>query len=471
MRSIKVRLALFDVLFGCVFLLGLGGLLLIGWSIHVESGRTLIPYEVAIFLLFIFIFLTGESIFGIFLINLLKRSLKEIILEAREIVRGNRDARQHYSAFAEIEDLALVLDKIFCTIKEKVSEMAENSGRFEVILTNMESGVILFDCTGCVVLVNPAAEKILGIRKEGVLGKSYVEATRNFPLIQLIDEVINGWRPLKKEISLIYPKEQIVEAHVLPVFDNRKTPRGVVAVLHDISEMKRLERVRTEFVANVSHELKTPVTAVKGFAETLLAGAINDPDAAEEFLKIILEEADRLNRLIYDLLELSRIESRDAELRFETLNLVAEIVRVANKLKPQFEAKGLSLDIDLPAGHVCADADRDRIEQVLLNLLDNSLKYTNAGGHVKIGLSEQDAEILVWVEDTGIGIPKEDMQRIFERFYRVDKARSRKIGGTGLGLAIVKHIIEAHGGHVWVESELGKGSRFYFSLPKHNFKA
>jgi two-component system phosphate regulon sensor histidine kinase PhoR len=329
----------------------------------------------------------------------------------------------------------------------------------------MVSGVVVFELSGRINLVNPSAERILGISKNEAAGRKYVEALKNYPLIQIIDRVLKSGQPQSGEITLIFPAERILEAHAAPVLGERLEPQGVVLVLHDISEIRHLEMVRAEFVANVSHELKTPVTAVKGFAETLLEGALYDPRACEEFVSIIAEEAERLNRLINDLLSLSRIESREIRLQLEPLELGHEIRQIADTIMPRFQKKELALNVLAPGKPVVAQADRDRLEQVLLNLLENSLMYTPSGGRVDVAVWEEVGMVVVSVSDTGIGIPPDDLPRIFERFYRVDRARSRKLGGTGLGLAIVKHIVDAHGGRVWVESELGQGSTFYFTLP------
>jgi two-component system phosphate regulon sensor histidine kinase PhoR len=292
-----------------------------------------------------------------------------------------------------------------------------------------------------------------------------VEALKNYPLIQIIDKVLKSGQPQSGEITLIFPAERILDAHAAPVLGERLEPQGAVLVLHDISEIRRLERVRAEFVANVSHELKTPITAIKGFAETLLEGALYNPRSCEEFVNIIADEAERLNRLINDLLSLSRIESRELRLQLEPLELGHEIKQIADMIRPRFQKKELALSVLAPGKPVVAQADRDRLEQVLLNLLENSLMYTPSGGRVEVAVREEEGMAVVSVRDTGIGIPPDDLPRIFERFYRVDRARSRKLGGTGLGLAIVKHIVDAHGGRVWVESELGQGSTFYFTLP------
>ncbi|MGB9791764.1 MAG: two-component system histidine kinase PnpS [Thermacetogeniaceae bacterium] len=393
------------------------------------------------------------------------KQLGEITRAAQRIARGDWETELRLDDNGEIGELASAINNVSLTIKQNMRDLAESKGSLEAVLANMESGVLLFDTCGRIRLINPAAERLLGVRSEEVMGKQHVEVVRNYALSSLIEGVLSSWKPARIEASIIYPKERTVDAHAAPIFGVQGEPRGVVVVLYDISELKHLERVRAEFVANVSHELKTPVTAVKGFAETLLSGALYNYRAAEEFVNIIYEEAERLSRLIHDLLELSKIESKGYRLRIEPVELDTEITRIVDKLKPQFIKKELTLTTVLPSEPVVVKADRDQIEQVLLNLLDNSLKYTPSGGEVEVSLRREGKEAVVAVKDTGIGIPREDLPRIFERFYRVDKARSRKLGGTGLGLSIVKHIIEAHRGRVWVESELGKGSTFYFSLP------
>lgn len=393
------------------------------------------------------------------------KQLGEVTKAAQRIARGDWETQLSLDDAGEIGELAAAINSISLTIKRSMRDLLESKGSLEAVLANMESGVLLFDSCGRVNLINPAAERLLGVRAEEALGKQHVEVVKNYSLSSLIEGVLSSWQPGRIEASIIYPKERTVDAHAAPIFGVQGEPRGVVVVLYDISELKHLERVRSEFVANVSHELKTPVTAVKGFAETLLSGALYNFRAAEEFVNIIYEEAERLSRLIHDLLELSKIESKGFRLRIEPVELDREITRIVDKLKPQFIKKGLALSTDLPPEPVIVKADRDQIEQVLLNLLDNSLKYTPSGGEVEVSLRREGNEAVVAVRDTGIGIPREDLPRIFERFYRVDKARSRKLGGTGLGLSIVKHIVEAHRGRVWVESELGKGSTFYFSLP------
>jgi two-component system phosphate regulon sensor histidine kinase PhoR len=399
------------------------------------------------------------------LVQVITRPLGEFARVVRQLAQGNWNARVKYRNQDELGEVARSLNDFSDKIRETVSALEESKARLEAILVNMESGVLLVNSSGQVVLVNPAAEETLGILLRDILGKSQVEALQNYSLSSLISMVFSEWQIQSAEISLFYPEERILEATAAPVLGEGGKRSGVVVVLYDLTRIRRLERVRAEFVANVSHELKTPVTSIKGFAETLLDGALYNHRSAEEFVNIINEEADRLSRLVNDLLELSRIEFRDVEPQLIPLDLTSEIKKIIDLLEPRFRKKRLSLKAELPKQPVIVQADSDMIRQSLENLMDNSLKYTPEGGQVMISLLPGQEEVVVVVKDSGIGIPAEDLSRVFERFYRVDKTRSRKLGGTGLGLAIVKHIVSAHGGRVWAESEPGRGSSFYFSLP------
>lgn len=382
-----------------------------------------------------------------------------------QLAQGNWNARVKYRNQDELGEVANSLNIFADKIKETVSALEESKGRLEAILVNMESGVLLVNSSGQVILVNPAAEKTLGVCSKDILGKSQIEAIQNYSLSSLISGVLTEWQTQSAEISLFYPEESILEATAAPVLVEGERMSGVVVVLYDLTKIRQLERMRTEFVANVSHELKTPVTSIKGFAETLLDGALYNYRSAEEFVNIINEEANRLSRLVNDFLELSRIEFREVKPQRTPLDLTSEIKKIIDIIGPRFRKKQLTLKAELPKHPVVVQADSDMIRQVIENLMDNSFKYTPRGGQVTVRLLPGQEEVVVVVEDNGIGIPADDLSRVFERFYRVDKTRSRKLGGTGLGLAIVKHIVNAHGGRVWVESEFGKGSSFYFSLP------
>ena len=245
-------------------------------------------------------------------------------------------------------------------------------------------------------------------------------------------------------------------------------PSGAVVVLHDVTELRRLERVRQDFVANVSHEFKTPLTAIQGFAETLLGGALEDPKNNRRFLEIMRDHANRLARLTDDLLKLARIEAGKLELEFLPVGVIEFIERCAETALMKASRKQITLDIEIPPGLPPVRGDASLLRDVLQNLVDNAIQYTPPGGRIRVSARVNSNEMVIEVMDTGIGIPLIDQERIFERFYRVDAARSREAGGTGLGLSIAKHIIDAHDGRLWVESTVGEGSRFSFSIPLAN---
>lgn len=260
-------------------------------------------------------------------------------------------------------------------------------------------------------------------------------------------------------------EERWVEVNAAAVLDRDGIQRGAILVFHDLTRIKQLERTRQEFVANVSHELRTPLSLIKGFVETLLEGAKNDPEKATRFLQTIEKHTDRLTFLIEDLLTISRLESGQIIMNLHPVDLHEETQRVAEDLKSRADEKQVTFDNQVPEG-LRAHADADRLQQVLFNLIENAIKYGRPSGRVLIGGSAiADGKVELWVRDDGPGIPAEARERVFERFYRVDRARSRETGGTGLGLSIVKHIVQAHGGEVWLKSELGEGTTFHFTLP------
>jgi two-component system phosphate regulon sensor histidine kinase PhoR len=298
------------------------------------------------------------------------------------------------------------------------------------------------------------------------LYRLYHEVIEHKEINQLVEEIFMTEQKTRRQLVLsIGIDRRHFEVYGVPIFGTDNVWKGVLLVFHDITELKKLEQMRKDFVANVSHELKTPITSIKGFSETLLDGAMNDKAALEAFLSIILKESDRLQSLIQDLLELSKIEQHGFRLNVTEVNLNSQISDVLAILKRKAEEKQVAVEM-VASEDVIIQGDPDRLKQVFINLLNNALNYTPKDGTVLIHLSEDDGHAVVRIEDTGIGIEKSEISRIFERFYRVDKARSRNSGGTGLGLAIVKHIIEAHKGSVEVESELGTGTVFTIKLLK-----
>lgn len=346
------------------------------------------------------------------------------------------------------------------TLKNKVSQ-------FQAILDSMVEGVIALDRQAGVIFINPAIEHIFSIKKANAMGKPLLEAIRNSELFELYSQALSLENPVSREINMLLPVERSFQVSAAAVRE-KGLPWAVVMILNDITKIRRLDAVRKDFIANVSHELKTPLTSIKGFIETLLAGAIDDKENNRKFLEIILGHSHRLERLISELLELSRLESEKIILDLQDLPLSDMIQEVIDILKLQIAEKKIQCEFNIP-GNCIITADKARIGQVLNNLLDNAVKFNRKSGQIIIDSEDAPAQIKVIIQDTGCGIPEKEIPRIFERFYRVDKARSRQLGGTGLGLSIVKHIIELHNGQVGVESVQDKGSRFWFVLPKRNF--
>jgi len=336
---------------------------------------------------------------------------------------------------------------------------------FETILKSITDSLVIIDPKGYILLANKSFKDILRI-EESLEGKHFIEIIRNIDLLELLRSAMEKKEESDREIVITRAGQHIsLFAKAMPVFDSDGNISFLIILLHDITRLKQLENVRRDFVANVSHELKTPVTAIKGYAETLLDGAIEDRENAKKFIEIIKNQADRLSALIEDLLTLSRIEFGDIKIEKEKIALDSIVESVFQIFREKANKKGLSLEREIPHGTFIS-ADKNRIMQILINLIDNAIKFTEKG-YVKVRfLKEKDRGVLS-IEDTGIGIPKEHLHRIGERFYRVDKARSRQLGGTGLGLAIVKHLVLAHGWQLKIESEVDKGTKVKIFIPEN----
>lgn len=346
----------------------------------------------------------------------------------------------------------------------KISRLERQNAAVQAILSSMVEGVVAVSKDTRILSLNPTIENIFAVDGPGSLGKFFLEAIRNNDLAEVINKVLKSGEFLSQELNLSWPVQKTFQVNASPIFDAGNVS-GCLLVIHDITQLRKLEKMRSDFVANVSHELKTPITSIKGFVETLIEGALEDKENSREFLKIINNHTERLNNLINDLLDLSQIESRAVKLNISDFNLNELIEEVLSGFKSQLKKKGISVSCEVLSGTILK-ADRERIQQVLVNLIDNAVKFNKENGFVKIYTEDQNGKTKIIVEDSGQGIPEKDLPRIFERFYRVDKARSRELGGTGLGLSIVKHIIELHGGSVGVESTEGLGSKLYFVIPK-----
>jgi two-component system phosphate regulon sensor histidine kinase PhoR len=332
------------------------------------------------------------------------------------------------------------------------------------VFNSMVEGLVLLDGEGRIQLANRQFSRLFGAG-DNLTGKTIIEAARMHEVAELVDGLSADEPAHGAELRLPGLPDRWLEVNAAAVFDAQQRRQGTVVVFHDLTRLKKLERNREEFVANVSHELRTPLSLIKGYTETLLDGAKDNPEVSLKFLQTIDRNAERLKLLIEDLLTISELESGRIRLQLQPVALKPLVGKLCEDFKPRAASRDVSLVNEVP--ELTANADSDRVQQVLSNLVDNAIKYGGGEGTVTIrGRTAENGSIELCVADNGPGIPEDARERIFERFYRLDKARSREQGGTGLGLSIVKHIIQCHGGKVWVESELGKGSRFCFSLPQ-----
>jgi len=370
----------------------------------------------------------------------------------------------------ELVNLSKAIREMGNQLQKKIVEISQEKEYLQAVLRGMIEGVLVVDEKGRIRMINEALQDLFALPSD-VADKFPLEVIRNAQLESTIREVVQEGRNLAFEMDVPGVDKKIFEVNIVPILGgpvagsvDRKVS-GAIAVFHDITRLKELEKIRQDFVANVSHELRTPLTTIKGYVETLLEGALKE-EVAPQFLQIINRHTDRLTKIVEDLLALSRIESREFRLQLEGISLAELIDDALDFVKGAADRNKISISrADLP-GPILIQGDRNHLEQVLTNLLDNAIKYGHEGGRVTVSAIETDQkEVRIAVQDDGMGIPKEDLHRIFERFYRVDKGRSKELGGTGLGLSIVKHIVQAHGGRVWATSEPGKGSTFHCTLP------
>jgi two-component system, OmpR family, phosphate regulon sensor histidine kinase PhoR len=362
-----------------------------------------------------------------------------------------------------LEALGSSLNQTASRLDRTIRTLTEERNLSSAILGSMVEGVAVVNGAERLVFTNPGFASILGLDVPPVAGSSLLEVVRQTELIEAVRRVLAGEPRVEAEIATGTLRQHFFAATVASV--RAGDTSGAVIVLHDITELRKLERVRRDFVANVSHEFRTPLTAIQGFAETLIAGALDDPQNRGRFLNIILEHARRLARLTEDLLKLSQMDADRLELEIRPVKVAQLVESCYETARHRAAEKELFLTLELSDGFPDVAGDARRLQEVLQNLLDNAIQYTLPGGKIVLSAVTRNGEVVFTVADTGIGIPTADQPRIFERFYRVDAARSREAGGTGLGLAIAKHLIEVQGGRIWVESEIGEGSRFHFSVP------
>jgi two-component system phosphate regulon sensor histidine kinase PhoR len=396
----------------------------------------------------------------------LARPIEEMKSAADRLRAGRLDARMPIPDSAELAGLAEAINQLAEDLGGKVRLLEQQRNEQAAVLSSMAEGVIAVDEEQRIMSINSAAARLFGRPAVEVMDRSLPEVVRNSELQKLVARALEQPGAQESEFVLFNGAERSLHAHASALIGSDGRHLGALVVLHDVTRLRQLERVRRDFVANVSHELKTPITSIKGFVETLLDGALADPPAAQRFLEIIRRQAERLGAIIEDLLALSRIE-QEAERNEIALqpSAIRPVLESAIRLcEAKAAAKGIRVQLDCD-GETAAPINAPLLEQAIVNLLDNAIKYSEAGREVRLEARRAAGELGIRVSDQGCGIPAEHLGRIFERFYRVDKARSRQMGGTGLGLSIVKHIVQAHRGRVTVESEPGRGSTFTVLLP------
>jgi len=444
------RLALFFVLMMILGMLVMGLLL----EFRPNRGTFLISVVVALVVTFPL---------GVWVVRWVMRPILDIQVVAEQLLQSGGSLG---GSLDGLTSLKMALTRVEARSRERIQALESERTKIATILDSMVEGVIALDHQGRVIVMNPAARHILHVKMDGVEGQALLEVIRNRQLADMVEQsrTLGPNEQHRREVELYLPVHRILEVSAMPL-PLESVARGMVLVLHDITELRRLERVRVEFVANVSHELRTPLTAIKGYLETLLDEAPAEPATHRRFLEIAYTHADRLGRLIKDLLSLSDIETGRVALHPIVVGLHTFVDETLTIFEMAVGMKNLSCENRIDS-HLSIRADPDRLSQILVNLIDNAVKYTPSGGRIIFDAqSLAHDQIGLKVTDTGQGIPPDDLARVTERFYRVDKARARVEGGTGLGLAIVKHLVQLHGGTLRIESEVGKGTTVEVVFP------
>jgi two-component system phosphate regulon sensor histidine kinase PhoR len=385
------------------------------------------------------------------------KPIKELTRVSRRMAQGELDQRVEIRSRDEIGELAGAFNEMSIKLKETMHLSAAERDKMVAIMDNMADGIVITDNEGRVTLANPAAESILQLPHNSAIGHPFIEVTSDPEMNELLSHCLETREQHTGTVERIGAKKQFLRVIATPIED------GSIVILQDLTELRRLEMIRRDFISNISHELRTPLSSIKLLAETLQEGAIEDPAMTGEFLRKIDAEVDKLNQLVAELGELARIESGEVSFDIKPTAIRDMISHAADRMGAQAERAGLKLTVDIPSDLPRVMADETRIEQVLINLLHNAIKFTPPGGEIALSAEAIGNAVAISVADTGIGIPADDLLRIFERFYKVDRARAGE--GTGMGLAIAKHIVQAHGGDIWAQSEEGKGSKFTFTLP------
>jgi len=385
----------------------------------------------------------------------LRRLLRQVIEFSKSLSQGKIEKRLFLKDAGEFEEIAANLTTMSGKLQESISRSEEEKNRLSVILRSIPDALLIIDIKGVIMLCSMSAREFFG--DVGFIGRQYLEVVRNHAFADLLDEVAGSLLQGTTTLRMESPSEKYIRVTVSPLFYRDDELSGYVAIFHDITEVEKLEQVRKDFVANVSHELKTPITAIRGFADTLLDGALEDPENAAKFVETIRSNSERINDLVDDLMTISKIELGVVKVEKSLIDTGDVFRTIIDLFKTKAASKNLILHINMTQDMSRIEADRNRLIQILTNLVDNAIKFTDTGG-VTLGIGMSSSRSFLYVEDTGIGVPAKYLARLGERFFRVDPARSRKMGGTGLGLAIVKHLVKAHGWTLQIESAQGKGT-------------
>ncbi len=394
------------------------------------------------------------------------KPVNELTIAAKEIMGGNYSRRVTVKSDDDLGQLADTFNKMAGELDKTVADLMDKNLKFDSIMNSMTNCFVAVDSKMRIILINSIAARFFGIKDESVIGRKLIEVIRNNQINQILEHAIESNCSSVSELALGMPEEGVFRVYASPIRSANHTDinSGGIVTIHDITTIKKLEQIRTEFVSNVTHELKTPLTSIRGFVETLRNGALNDAEVSAKFLEIIDIEAERLTMLINDILQLSEIENKFSDTDISMHNLYDIITETIAILQVSADKKGVRLTVSADKD-ITIRANRDRIKQMLINLVDNAIKYNTENGSVCVSAVKSEGRLVLSVADTGIGIARQHQSRIFERFYRVDKGRSRNMGGTGLGLSIVKHIVNLYDGDIRLESEPGKGTEFIIQLP------
>lgn len=432
----------------------LGGLILLSPMAYIQESIWEIRKVIAVVTV-------GSLLLSTFLSLVFSRSITRPLVKMKKVAenmaKGNFEDKVEIDDDDELGTLAETLNILSDALKKNITALSQEKDQLRNVLLSMTDGVITFDQSGQILMANPQAEELFRNETEE---ESWEERAKN-----LLGELVQKVRETKdRAVEEIKFGGKFLSVRLAPLYNDKSEIWGVVAVLQDVTKEKKLEALRREFVANVSHELRTPLTYLQGYTEALIDDMIEDPGEQKKYLNIILEETLRLRRLVNELLDLSQMEAGHLNLKKDSFSLDKLIDRVIKKIDPVVEKKGVAIVADVKDIPLVV-ADEDRIEQVLINLIDNALRYTKRGGKITIAAHAEPESVIVCVKDEGPGIPEEELPFIWERFHKVDKARTRDSSGTGLGLSIVKGIVEAHGGKVWAKNQEGRGAVFCFTIP------